>query len=115
MSVESQGALLPAVLKFEGRCTVERAHELKAILSESLQGHEAIVIDLEALTEVDLSCLQILCAAHRLSLRLNKRLQLGAERPEVFDRAVRTAGFARTLGCHKDPNMTCLWKGAWKE
>ncbi|MHC1744220.1 MAG: lipid asymmetry maintenance protein MlaB [Syntrophobacteraceae bacterium] len=115
MTGESQPAVRTAVLRLDGRCTIERADELKSMLLESLSRDDAIVIDLENLTEVDLSCLQLLCAAHRRSLRQNKQMQLGADRPVVFDRAVRTAGFARTLGCHKDPGGTCLWKGVWKE
>lgn len=115
MNVESEPALEPVVLRFEGRCTIERVHELKSILSESLDRDDAVVVDVGALSEVDLSCLQILCAAHRTSLRQNKVLQLGRDRPLIFDRTVRTAGFARTLGCHKDPDKPCLWKGVWKE
>ncbi len=40
----------------------------------------------EAVTEIDLSCLQLLCSAHRTALSLNKNLTLNCQESEAFMR-----------------------------
>lgn len=114
MDVEMVQSNEECVLRLKGSWTIERAHELKQALIETLQGCDRIVIDSAALTDADLSCLQLLCAAHRTSLKFDKQLTLGEEKSEAFERVVRDAGFVRTLGCHKDPHKSCLWVGGWK-
>lgn len=98
------------ILCFEGECTVERANEFKDALADELKREERLVLNLEKVTGVDLSFLQILCSVHRTSLRLNKHFSLQGERPEAFVRVVESAGYARSLGCHGDPRKACLWK-----
>jgi anti-anti-sigma regulatory factor len=106
-SLEQSGNV--AVLAVSGPVTVERACELKEILMKALHGADQVVFDLEGMTEVDLSCLQMLCSAHRTSIRLNKRITLGNVRPEVFRRATECGGFERHTGCALDTNKSCLW------
>jgi anti-anti-sigma regulatory factor len=103
------------ILKLEDRWTIERAHELKGVLVTALSGHDQVLIDIEEVTEVDLSFLQLLCAAHRTSLKKNKHFALRDRQSEAFSRVLRDAGYARTLGCHGDPYKSCLWKGGWGE
>ena len=59
------------VLKLDGSWTIERAQELKHALVEALKDSDHITIETEGLREVDLSALQLLCSAHRTSLRLS--------------------------------------------
>jgi anti-anti-sigma factor len=106
-SLEHSGDV--AVLAVSGPVTVEKACELKEILMKALHGAEHVIFNLEGMTEVDLSCLQILCSAHRTSIRLNKRITLGNVRPEVFSRAVECGGFDRHTGCALDTTKSCLW------
>jgi hypothetical protein len=40
---------------------------------------------------------------------------LSTDRAAVFTRLVSESGYARTLGCHKDPHRSCLWKGVWED
>lgn len=102
------------VLKLDGSWTIERADELKCALLEALNGGERIVIELGGLTDLDLSSLQLLCSAHRMSLRLGKHLAFHKQKSENLKQVVRNAGFIRTIGCHKDPCKSCLWVGDWK-
>ncbi len=101
------------ILRLEGSWTVERAHKLKQALIEVLNSGDHVVIEPEDLEEADLSCLQLFCSAHRVSLRLGKSLAFGEKKSENFKRLVRDAGFKRNLGCHKDPQTSCLWIGEW--
>ncbi len=114
MDVEIMRSAETSVLKLKGSWTIERTDELKHALLEALNGSEGIVIELEGLTDLDLSSIQLLCSAHRTSLRLGKRLALHEQKSEALKRIVRDAGFDRTIGCHKDPDKSCLWAGDWK-
>lgn len=111
MDVEKIGSAEKPVVRLKGRWTIERAHELRDMLTEALNDEGPIVLDVQELTDADLSCLQLLCAAHRSSLKLGKPLALHESKPEVFRQRVREVGFARNLGCHKDPFKSCLWLG----
>lgn len=106
-SLEQSGEV--AVLSINGAMTVDNSLELKELLLRALNGADHVVFDLEKVTDVDLSCLQILCSAHRTSARLNKKVTLGGIRAEVFLKAVECAGFERHTGCIYDTAKTCLW------
>lgn len=114
MHVEVTQSAEADVLKLAGNWNIERALEFKQTLMERLNSGDHITLDLEELTEMDLSCLQLLCAAHRACLKLGKQMDLHEKKSEALERVVRSAGFARTMGCHKNPNKNCLWVGGWK-
>ena len=113
MDLETIRSKDSSVLKLKGNWTIERAGELKPALLEALNSSENIVIDLEELTDTDLSAVQLLCSAHRASVKLGKQLGIYGRRPEALKRIVRDAGLVRTIGCHKDPCKGCLWTGDW--
>ncbi|MGA3118151.1 MAG: STAS domain-containing protein [Syntrophobacteraceae bacterium] len=115
MDVEMTRSAETNVLKLKGSWTIERANELKCVLLEILNTCEHMTIDIEGLTELDLSAVQLFCSAHRTSLRDGKHLALHERKSETFKRMVCDAGFVRTIGCHKDPGKSCLWTGGdWK-
>jgi anti-anti-sigma regulatory factor len=101
-------------LRLEGSLTIERAAELKQILLDAMRGGEDLKIELEDVADCDLTCLQLLCSAHRTSIKMKKQLMLADNKSELFKQATQDAGFVRTLGCPGDPNKTCLWTGGEK-
>lgn len=101
------------VVKLNGNWTIERATELRPALLEALGSSGHILIDLEELTDADLSVVQLLCSAHRASVRLGKRLDLSERKAEPLKRIVRDAGLAGAPGCHEEPHKGCLWTGDW--
>lgn len=113
MDLEITRSGAASVLKLKGNWTVERAVELKPSLLEALNSSEHILIDIEDLEEADLSALQLLCRAHHESIRLGKQLAFQTLKSESLRRTVRDAGLVRTIGCHKNPKIGCLWTGDW--
>lgn len=102
-------------VRLTGELTVGHASELKALLRKALQGSSGrIQIKFEDVTAVDLSCLQLLCSAHRTASVMNSRLRLAGERPALFCQTMRAAGFTRQRGCGLTPNTDCLWSGGEK-
>jgi len=99
------------VVALRGDLTIAHAADLKQLLHESLDRSQRIAVRLEDVTAVDLSCLQLLCSAHRTASTLDKRLTLEGARPSLFRQAMQQAGFMRQKGCSLNHNTTCLWCG----
>lgn len=106
--LEQSGAM--GILTIDGELTVQYAHELKSALLKSLDNVDHLVLNLAKVTSIDLSCLQLLCSAHRTSGKLNKQLSLIGDRPEALQQAAKNAGYLRHVGCSYDAHKDCLWK-----
>jgi len=76
------------VLHLRGDLAAPYAQELKSALLESLREAAEIEIDLSPVTEVDPVCLQLLCAAIKAGIGMNKRIRL-VDPSGALERAVR--------------------------
>jgi anti-anti-sigma factor len=99
------------VLTLQGELTIEHAGELKKAMIEAIKNSDHVAVAIGDVTEIDLSCLQLLCSAHRTALKSNKQLTLNSKDSDVFQRLVKDAGYARNDGCFPDPSQKCLWCG----
>lgn len=82
------------VVELPGELTIAHAAELRDLLSASA-GREDVTLDAHAVIEVDVAGLQVLCAARRTALAMNRRLVLAEGRvSREFRMAIETAGFA---------------------
>jgi len=97
------------ILKLSGDLTIQNADRFKAILEEVLDAADSLVINIESVTEIDLSCLQLFCAAHRTSARLSKALKIEQSYPAVIKQTLNKTGYPRNAGCHSDMKGQCLW------
>jgi ABC-type transporter Mla MlaB component len=98
------------ILHFSGELLIDYADQLKSILMDSLKKAKHIEVDVSSVTEADVSCLQLLCSAHRTSKRENKVFGLGDNASDSFKKSVRQAGYARPNGCVLDTSKQCMWK-----
>jgi len=102
------------VLNLEGELTIQCGRELKETLINSLNSSEQVILNMEKVTEIDISCLQLLCSAHRTSIKLNKHLAI-AGNTDLFSESVDRCGYSRHKGCSLGENGACLWtKGGGK-
>lgn len=92
-----------------GSLTVPYATQLKSLLMQGLEQAETVVISFENIDDIDLATIQLLCSAHRMSVKLNKRLLFGGSMPDQFVQAVDRAGFRRHIGCALDAQKNCIW------
>jgi ABC-type transporter Mla MlaB component len=100
------------ILRLDGDLTIERAEELLEICRESLAVCDKIEVEFVSPGEIDLSCLQLLCAAHRTAVSGNKEFVFAGGRPEVLTEAGREGGFIRRQKCQMNPDRSdCLWLG----
>ncbi len=100
------------VLTLEGELTLPYAEELRKALLRALLDTYDISIGFGSVQEVDVSCLQLLCSAHRSAVRLKKRVCIEGSLPPVMNEAVEAAGYARLKGCKLDCDKSCIWMAA---
>jgi ABC-type transporter Mla MlaB component len=108
MSPNSRG-----ILYLKGPATIEYGTELKQALLDALDRVRELLIDVREVTEVDETCLQLLCAAHRSALGRHKSISLATEGTQVFAELTGAVGFYCSLPatCVKADGEHCLWFG----
>jgi ABC-type transporter Mla MlaB component len=84
--------------------TVQNADEFRTILNESLEAADILTINTEYVTEIDLSCLQLLYAAHKSAVYREKTVTLDHGPSRVVEDALLQAGYSHHAGKEK-----CLW------
>ena len=108
--IEKEGGQV-GVLRLEGDITVQQADELKQCLMQALGSVAKVYVDSSKTSCIDLSCLQLICSAHREATRMEKSFQLAELVPGQFRCFAEAAGFARHTGCSLDVTKTCVWVG----
>jgi len=98
------------VIHIGGELTISYAGQLREIFLQALSESKMIKLNLEQVTEVDLSCLQLLCSAHRTAVSIGKNFIRSGECPESLKSAAERAGFLRNKGCVEG----CFWGGIYR-
>jgi anti-anti-sigma regulatory factor len=94
-----------------GALGVEDAAALREALLAALAASARVAIDAAGVSGIDLTCLQVLCAAHRTAMEGGKDIRIeGCCAPE-FAESVRAAGFPMHAGCRHNTTGSCLWQG----
>lgn len=103
--LEQQGEV--ETLAVEGGITIQHAIEFKTALLKSFDSVDHVRLNFGKVTEVDLSCLQLLCAAHLTSGKAKKRLTItGCAEP--FKKAVLEADYSHIQGCVLECENNCF-------
>ena len=97
------------VVTLDGEVTLQQAEELRRVLIKALVDAEEVSLDMEKVEKVDLSCLQLLCSAHRSATRFKKKFAFSGCPPQALRDAVEISGFSRVTGCKLDCDKSCLW------
>lgn len=109
MEIRAEQLADAETLIFSGEMTVSSAEGIRTALSGSLGRVGNVMLSIDSVDEIDLSCLQLFCSAHRSAVRQNKRLSIVGEYPEGFRTIIMKTGFRRQFGCALCPDKTCLW------
>ena len=100
-----------STLSISGPMTIEDAANLKTALAGVIADSFRIEVDLNAVAAIDLSCLQVLCSAHRAAVHSGKKLSIRST-PEALLTCLEDAGFPRHSGCLQQEGESCLWQEA---
>ncbi len=96
-------------LSISGELIIQNAAELQKILIESLEDTAHLALNIENVTEIDMSCLQLLCSAHKTTLNTDKGLSIDGGPSAIFQKAVNISGYQQFTGCELDKSNSCLW------
>lgn len=105
------GATKTRTLNLGGKLTIQNAVPLKESLLKALKGAIEVTVDLEKVTDVDTSCLQLFCSAHRTAIDEKKKFSIVGDSSKVFTEVSADAGFPRHIGCAQDNENSCIWVG----
>ena len=107
--IEKNGRV--TTLTLDGALTIEHAAELKAILSTVLFESTQTVVCLDNVSCMDLSSIQLFCAANRSFENNKKRLTPQIGNSDVIESALLEAGFSSSGECPENFCEKCFWKG----
>lgn len=103
---EAQGK---QVLRVAGRLTIGQASCFREALAGALAAAEELQVELLGVTQIDLTALQLLCAAHQSAEKAGKRFQVLSGGNETYRKVIADAGFQRHIGCARDNSRSCIW------
>ncbi|MEO5331097.1 MAG: STAS domain-containing protein [Magnetococcus sp. YQC-5] len=95
-------------LVLSGSLTIQQALSLQEILLQAVGEGNQLAINVEQVETLDLTALQLLCAAHRSLIKNGKKVTREGAIPEIVHRIVRESGF---LGCLDTGDDIGLWMG----
>lgn len=95
-------------LVLSGSLTIQHAQPLKEVLLRAVGEVDRLVINMEQVEAMDLTALQLLCAAHRNLIQHEKVLDLDGAIPEIVSQSVRESGF---VDCTSGDDNSGIWKG----
>lgn len=102
---EKDGTL---TLKVQGPMSIIDATTLRSLLLEALSSRRDLSLDLSGADSIDLSCVQVLCSAHRTFSRVNMKIVLCTGMPQGIVNAIATLGLSPET-CTDEPHGECLW------
>lgn len=92
--------------------TLPYAEEMKELFLDTVGNGKNVKVKFKSVTDIDLSMLQLLCAAHRTAMRLNTAFAIDGEISDLCKTVIKDAGFVRHSGCRNNKNKAdCLWLG----
>ncbi|MBF0183402.1 MAG: STAS domain-containing protein [Magnetococcales bacterium] len=106
-SVDESGT--SGTLLLSGSLTIQHALALKEALVRAGSEVKQVVINLDQVSSLDLTALQLLCAAHRDWIKAGKKITREGNVPDIVNRVVRESGF---VGCSAGNDAIGLWTGA---
>ncbi len=90
--------------------SIQQIAEVRSLMLEAFNFAHHIIVNMENVTHADITCLQILCSAHRKALLEEKDFTCSPRIRESFKNEIKNAGFLRHKGCALDKENACLWK-----
>ncbi len=96
-------------LIIQGPLTVVYVKGAKTVLLEALKDVTNLTIDLDGLTDADLTTLQLLCSAHRYCFSRNKKISIKGKCPAALRQVMDDSGYQMRAGCDSGTAETCLW------
>ncbi|MDA8239485.1 MAG: STAS domain-containing protein [Nitrospiraceae bacterium] len=108
MDLEIDASGHVGILRVDGELTLQKREELRSALIGGIGAVDHMVISLEEFPDTDVSCLQLICSAHRTFMRMHKRLMLTGRNLQELRNSLMDAGLC--IGkCTSSCDGSCVW------
>jgi len=112
MPIKTRREKKSVFIEASGSLGVEQADEMLQTLRKALSGTEGnIEIDLWEVAESDITCLQIICSAHKSARKLGKTITISKAAPDLLQ-TVSEAGLTGQNDCASEMSGSCPWNMA---
>ena len=95
---------------FTGSLSLRVASDIRNQLIQALEDADTVNVLLKDTEDIDLSVVQIFCAAHRSAMLKNKTLILQNKLPDAFVQTINDAGLNGHIGCSAVEREGCVWQ-----
>ncbi len=99
------------IVNVSGSLLFQDLGKLKPIIQDILRRSNHLVVNIDMVTEMDLSVLQFLCALHKTTIQQDKGFALFGRRNRQLQGLICRSGYLRHAGCGQDSRKECLWLG----
>jgi anti-anti-sigma regulatory factor len=99
------------LLVISGDLTVSDAESFKTTLIDAIKDSDNLVLNLTGIASADVSSLQILCSAHKMTINSSRSIKIDDNQSIIFKDALRDSGFLRQHGCLSEMQERCLLTG----
>ncbi len=97
-------------LTAEGSLTIECAEAFKSSLVKAMDSNNKIIIKGDGTEAVDLTAVQILCAAHKTAASSKKELIIDDQLLEIFKDSIQWSGLSLKSLCVSGKHKAeCMW------
>ena len=93
-----------------GSLSLRVASDIRDQLLHALNDADVVNVRLVDTADIDLSVVQIFCAAHRSAILKNKSLILQNKLPDAFVQIIKDAGLNGHIGCSAKERKGCVWQ-----
>ena len=108
MDLEIDASGHVGILRVDGELTLQKREELRSALIGGIGAVDHMVISLDELPDTDVSCLQLICSAHRTFMRMHKRLMLTGRNLQELRNSLMDAGLC-VGNCTSSSDGGCVW------
>ncbi|MDD2542475.1 MAG: STAS domain-containing protein [Desulfuromonadaceae bacterium] len=91
--------------------TIETAAEFSRIVREALEASRNVAIEFDPAVEIDITGVQVLCAACKSAARDGKEFSYRGPQPRALAEIINSSGAERNAVCKHNNNSTCVWFG----
>lgn len=91
-----------------GSLSVESVRQLHELLKTEIENKDPLSLDLQNVTDMDVAVLQLLCSAHKSSIKSGKTICLNILSDNLWE-LINRSGYFHNRGCSKGYEP-CLWE-----
>ena len=97
------------VLSLMGNLTMVEAQATKKAILEAIEEVDRLHVDLKEIESIDVSFIQLLCAAHRECFLSKKEIFIQGDAIGTVGEFLEKAGYSKQHGCLSGAQKSCLW------